>query len=375
MLDKVVYKFDQQVSYHYLSAEIYTNAYMELIVDLNVNTAEISPKHLQLIYSFNVTPDNEHDELIRIQRRRKTLKIRHQLDRVAGEFKLVRNLCIDSCKQVGFKCDVCFAANNSFGEWFQIGRISLTGSGRIKNGLLADECDLKLAEAAGDYLVQSQSKTTGAWLMNVTRTFDKNSLIKIEPGWHSAMAQGQAISLLCRLFNTSGNAAYLTAATSALHIYDVEVENNGVKTFFMNGSNVWFEEYPTRPSLFVLNGFMYSIFGLADYVHSCGRENAKVKRLFASSMQSLVNMVNFFDTGSRTLYDLRHLTTNADVNPNVARWDYHALHVSQVYYLANLAETIDPVFFKQHSKLLNQVAVRWHNYIYGIWNQHSQIRS
>lgn len=31
--------------------------------------------------------------------------------------------------------------------------------------------------------------------------------------------------------------------------------------------HVWFEEYPTTPGSFVLNGFMYSLIGLHDFAN------------------------------------------------------------------------------------------------------------
>jgi hypothetical protein len=60
---------------------------------------------------------------------------------------------------------------------------------------------------------------------------------------------------LCRLYAYSKNEKYLLAAARALDLFDVLVEDGGVKAIFMNTSLSWFEEYPTRPhSLFVLNG-------------------------------------------------------------------------------------------------------------------------
>lgn len=44
------------------------------------------------------------------------------------------------------------------------------------------------------------------------------------------------------------------------HIYP---DTGGVRTYFPGGF-VWYEEYPTTPSLFVLNGFIYSLLGLYD---------------------------------------------------------------------------------------------------------------
>lgn len=77
------------------------------------------------------------------------------------------------------------------------------------------------------------------------------------------MGQGQAISLLSRAFyHSGGNELYLNAASAALKPFKVFSKNGGVLSEFMHFP--WYEEYPTIPSIFILNGFMYSLIGLYD---------------------------------------------------------------------------------------------------------------
>lgn len=78
------------------------------------------------------------------------------------------------------------------------------------------------------------------------------------------MGQGQAISLLSRaFFHSGGNKQYLDTAFAALKPFKVFTQNGGVLSKFMN-LYPWYEEYPTVPSIFILNGFMYSLIGLYD---------------------------------------------------------------------------------------------------------------
>lgn len=80
----------------------------------------------------------------------------------------------------------------------------------------------------------------------------------------SAMGQGQAISLLSRAFyHSGGNEVYLNTAYAALKPFKVLSKNGGVLSEFMN-LYPWYEEYPTVPPIFILNGFMYSLIGLYD---------------------------------------------------------------------------------------------------------------
>lgn len=99
-------------------------------------------------------------------------------------------------------------------------------------------------------------------------------------------------------------------------------------------------------------------------------------QLFDQGMISLKKMLMFFDTGSGSIYDLRHIVLGMisvyfpfllcilftirdfiilGVEPNIARWDYHATHVNQLLLLA----TID------NDPLIARVAERWRQYMIG----------
>ena len=77
------------------------------------------------------------------------------------------------------------------------------------------------------------------------------------------MCQGQAISVLVRAFLNSGDQKYLAAAEKAVGVFNVSSTEGGVRAVFMD-KHVWYEEYPTNPPTFILNGFMYSLLGLYD---------------------------------------------------------------------------------------------------------------
>ncbi|CAG9095469.1 unnamed protein product [Plutella xylostella] len=139
----------------------------------------------------------------------------------------------------------------------------------------------------------------------------------------------------------------------ALSLLHVPSHAGGVKAMWMD-KYVWYEEYPTTPPLFVLNGFIYTLLGLYD-LHITEGENSisLAKTMFDDGMISLKTLLPLFDTGSGSFYDLRHFTLG--VSPNIARWDYHATHVNQLYLLAGLDD--DPI-------ILN-TAKRWEGYMQG----------
>lgn len=92
------------------------------------------------------------------------------------------------------------------------------------------------------------------------------------------MCQGQAISVLCRAYHVTGDTTYLKAAEAALEPFKVKSADGGVKAVFMEKLD-WYEEYPTNPSTFILNGFMYSLIGLYD-LHQTNVHNALAKHLY-----------------------------------------------------------------------------------------------
>lgn len=78
-------------------------------------------------------------------------------------------------------------------------------------------------------------------------------------------------------------------------LFHVPSAKGGVRAVFMN-SLVWYEEYPTVPSSFVLNGFIYSLLGLYDLSVVDGKASEAAK-LYNDGLQSLKAMVSLYDTG------------------------------------------------------------------------------
>ncbi|ETN77447.1 D-glucuronyl C5-epimerase [Necator americanus] len=131
---------------------------------------------------------------------------------------------------------------------------------------------------------------------------------------------------------------------------------------------VWYEEYPTSPGSFVLNGFMYSLIGLYDLSKlgpsdvvseeiRLGTERAS--KLFSAGMDSLRSLLPLYDTGGGSIYDLRHVGLRTA--PNLARWDYHAVHVYLLKWLVQISG----------DKTLDATADRWIAYSWGKKAKHN----
>ncbi|OWR55408.1 D-glucuronyl C5-epimerase B isoform X1 [Danaus plexippus] len=234
---------------------------------------------------------------------------------------------------------------------FKVSGLALSGAGSVGNVRVSSSEHMFHFFSAARWLVSSQ-RADGGWPVPARRRLAPR-VPDLMPGWHSAMSQGHAISLLSRAYHRSGDSRYLRAARRALGPLDRPPDKGGVRALFMN-RYVWYEEYPTKPPIFVLNGFIYTLLGLYDLHYTeGGRAASPAKDMFEAGMLSLKTLLPLFDTGSGSFYDLRHFTLGA--SPNIARWDYHATHVNQLYLLAGLDP--DPV--------LLATARRWEGYMQG----------
>ena len=146
------------------------------------------------------------------------------------------------------------------------------------------------------------------------------------PPYGSAMVQGEAISLLVRGYYLFGERAYLDCASYALHPYEVLVKDGGVREEFCGLP--FYEEYPTKIPSLVLNGFMFSLFGLYDLSQTDHEEAERAGKLFREGTDTLIKLLPLYDGGFCSRYDLSYITcapNNNNKNPF-----YHAIHVNQM---------------------------------------------
>ncbi|CAM4627479.1 unnamed protein product [Caretta caretta] len=230
-------------------------------------------------------------------------------------------------------------------------RLITKGKGFIDNVTISTTAHMAAFFAASDWLVRNQDEK-GGWPIMVTRKLGEG-FKSLDPGWYSAMAQGQAISTLVRAYLLTKDHTFLNSALQATAPYKLPSEQHGVRAVFMNKHD-WYEEYPTSPSSFVLNGFMYSLIGLYDLKETAGEKLGKeAKSLYDRGMESLKAMLPLYDTGSGTIYDLRHFMLSSA--PNLARWDYHTTHINQLQLLSTIDES--PIF--------KEFVKRWKSYLKG----------
>ncbi|XP_056641918.1 D-glucuronyl C5-epimerase B [Diorhabda sublineata] len=269
--------------------------------------------------------------------------------------KLTRDLIVDLHKGISFfdkdKSKIKLSRSK-----MRLTEITLRGSGCIDNLTLSSSEHIQQFYDTAEWFVKHQDKQTGGWPIPVKRKLAPG-FQDLQPGWYSSMSQGHAISVLSRAYyHSGGDIRYLTAALLGLKPFKVSSDLGGVRASFLD-KYPWYEEYPTQPASFVLNGFIYSLLGLYDLMSIAPLEDGReAEVLFNDGMVSLRRMISLFDMGSVTSYDLRHFTISTA--PNLARWDYHATHVNQLLLLS----TIDG---DSSSSLFKVTAERWIGYMNG----------
>lgn len=164
----------------------------------------------------------------------------------------------------------------------------------------------------------------------------------IKAPWISAMAQGEAISLLLRAASLGNHQKFAEVAERAVIPFQFPIEAGGVCAQFANGA-LSLEEYPSYPPSHVLNGAIFALFGLYDFLQV--RSDSKISEILQTGIQGLSVNLPQYDTGFWSRYDLFP-------KKRLASPDYHKIHIQLLTSLALISGV--PVF--------QETALRWQDY-------------
>lgn len=147
-----------------------------------------------------------------------------------------------------------------------------------------------------------------AWLENKKEIFkdsyvfmsEENNHYGLKKGWVSGMYQGQAISLYLRAYQLTGDYSYLSTAEGIFNSFKYDYADGGFKRIDDKGY-LWFEEYPTAKPSYVLNGFVYAMFGLLDLYRVTGNIDAKV--MWDECVRTVENNLYKYDVWYWSIYD------------------------------------------------------------------------
>lgn len=144
---------------------------------------------------------------------------------------------------------------------------------------------------------------------------------------YSAMAQGEGISLLARGYVTAvdeaGKRIISEKMKRAVDFMLKDVSDGG--TALRKDGKIFLLEYTGKPM--VLNGAIFAVFGLIDYIKVTGDE--AVKDELSVILKTIAEYLPEFDNGYWSMYDL---------GGHIASPFYHDLHIAQLHVLADLTK-------------------------------------
>lgn len=161
----------------------------------------------------------------------------------------------------------------------------------------------------------------------------------------SSMGQGEGASLLARAYVSHMEEKYLNGMTKALDFMLMEMQSGGTSAY--EGEGLYLEEYPQSPRRSVLNGWIFSLFGLYDGMLL---RPAIYTVPFEKSVRTLCETLPCYDNGYWSLYDL---------HGTIASPAYHDVHITLLKALFDLTGAGDcaeyaEIFKGYQSKRMNR---------------------
>jgi len=169
-------------------------------------------------------------------------------------------------------------------------------------------------------------------------------LYKMKKPWYSALSQGEALSVLTRAYLLTKDDFLINLCQDAILPFTKEVKDGGLVNYF-NGIPIY-EEYPSEyRTVAVLNGFMFSLFGLYDFFLLT--KNDRAKNLFDQGIESLKKLLPFYDTGYWARYYL---------------FDYPKEYVASFTYISLMYEQLKVLYILTDEKIFNEYSLKWQGY-------------
>lgn len=152
---------------------------------------------------------------------------------------------------------------------------------------------LDVATANAERLVDRVVEIDGAWYFPYDFDFDlyRNGRGILTAPWSSGMTTGQALSTFVRMFEVTGDEKWRAAADKTFAAFLQAPDDRGYYTSFVGADKMlWLEEYPRYPvtdSERVLNGHMWSMYGIWDYWQMNGYQHEDAENLFRGALYTV----------------------------------------------------------------------------------------
>ncbi|MEW6348555.1 MAG: D-glucuronyl C5-epimerase family protein [Thermodesulfobacteriota bacterium] len=211
------------------------------------------------------------------------------------------------------------------------------------NGTLAARFGEAFLAQAGWFLTHGREVSDGVHLWEYEFPFEFREPL-IAP-WRSALAQGQAISVLIRAYGLTREEEYGHKARLGFNAFRCEASAHPGGVLCRDEEGTWLEETILSRPNHILNGFVWALWGVRDYAVWSGDPFAG--RLYHEAEQTLARRLDVYDVGFWTCYDDSR-KTGPPIMP--ASPYYQRLHVVQMQAMYEL--THNDVYLQTHRKWL-----------------------
>lgn len=190
------------------------------------------------------------------------------------------------------------------------------------------------------------------WLTEV----DKPEYEVFKP-WKSAFTQSRALSVLTRAWQITNDVKYLLLCQQALNTFFIPTEEGGVavcKTSEKDNNYCIYEEYVAEKPTRVLDGHIFSLFGLYDFIRATKKTNSfasqQATKLFNRGVEGLIDILPKYDMGYWVRFNLCELDSYPPNDP------------CTIGYLRLIIKQLDILYSITEREELREYSLRFKNY-------------
>lgn len=187
--------------------------------------------------------------------------------------------------------------------------------------------------------------------------------------WRSALAQGQAISVLIRAHEITRNEIYAEMAHKGFNAFRFLAREHEGGVLDDQDGFFWLEEYIVNPPNHVLNGFIWALWGVRDYAIYFNDSHAH--NLWDKCINTLEAHLENYDLGFWTSYDWPH-GYDASLPVMPSSFYYQKLHAVQMEAMYNLTKR--PIYHQYHLKWEKYLQNRVYKALSLIWKSYFKLR-
>lgn len=184
---------------------------------------------------------------------------------------------------------------------------------------------LEKAVRCAEWAVEKQEEN-GAW---------NNFFFEFPEHPYCAMAQGEACSLLSRMYLATGEEKYKNAAKKAVDFMLLPLEDGGTTEY--SDKDIILKEYTHLDT--VMNGWIFALWGLYDWILLTD-DNGSYREAYNKTLKTLLRYMPRFTNKYWSMYDL---------GGKIASPFYHNLHIAQM----------KAMYILTGETLFNEYAERW----------------